>query len=85
MEKEQIISRGNAALALMQDEMFNLVVQELHSQNVDNFMNSAPDDKKPREVAYYRNLALQDILGLLAQWVTLRDQTLFELENPQDE
>lgn len=83
MTNEQIIGRGDAAMSVMTNDMFNVVIKELHQSNVDTFMNSTPEDSKEREVAYYRNIALQDILGLLTSWVTMRDQILTELENTQ--
>lgn len=85
MEKEQIIARGDAAIALMNHDVFNLVTKELSQSYTDTFMNSAPEDRKEREIAYYKNAALQDILGLLLSWATLRDQALIELENYDNE
>jgi hypothetical protein len=85
LEKEKIIARGDAAIALMNSDTFNLVTKELSESYVDSFMTSKPEDRKEREIAYYKNVALQDILGLLLSWATLRDQALIELENYDNE
>lgn len=80
MNNEILIERGNAAESILKQDVFNAVMNELLNMYVGGLLQTTPEQTKEREAAYASARAVQDIAGMLNQWVTIRDQII---ENAQ--
>lgn len=76
---QQVYARGMAAEHVLNDPALAQVVTELETQYIRDWMTSDPAHVKTRETAYYKNLALREIVGELQSWVVTRDQLKAEL------
>ena len=76
MNNETLIERGNAAEGLLKQPAFAAVMNELINIYVGGLLQTTPDQTKERETAYASARAVQDIAGLLNQWVAIRDQII---------
>lgn len=82
MNNETLIERGNSAETLLKQPAFSAAMNELINIYVGGLLQTTPDQTKERETAYASARAVQDIAGLLNQWVAIRDQII---ENAQYE
>jgi len=65
--------RGTQAEFLLQNSMFAAVVSAVYDSNMEESMQTQPHEEDRREHLYRMNRALNDIVGLLGQWVDVRD------------
>lgn len=84
MNNETLIDRGNAAENLLKQEAFSLALNELINMYLGGLMQTTPDQTKERELAYAGARAVQDISGVLNQWVAVRDQIIENIANQQE-
>lgn len=80
MENQHIIERGNASEKLLNDPSFGQIFKELMDHYINTFVTSQPDQAGLRDSAYYQSRALQDLLGVMQQWMMMRDQLTSEQE-----
>ena len=71
--EEQLINDGMAAEALLKNEAFNSVVNDLVDMTFQSFATSSPTENDSREGAYQNYKALVDIVNTLKQRVAIRD------------
>jgi|TARA_R110000796_G_scaffold228812_2_gene346039 hypothetical protein len=71
--EEQLINDGMAAEALLKNEAFNSVVNDLVDMTFQSFATSSPGENDSREGAYQNYKALVDIVNTLKQRVAIRD------------
>lgn len=76
MNDTQLIERGTAAQALLENDTFQKVSKELLDHYVATFLSTAPDDEKTRSSAYFLCRGLQDQIAVLQQWATIKDQIM---------
>lgn len=76
MTNEFLIERGNAAENLLKQEIFNAAMNELINMYLGGLLQTKPDQTKERETAYASARAVQDIVGILNQWIAVRDQII---------
>jgi hypothetical protein len=76
---QRAYARGMAAEHILTDPVLAEVVTELENRYIADWMTSEPQHVKSRETAYYKSLALREIVGELQSWVTTRDQLKAEL------
>lgn len=77
MEQDSnFIERGNAAEHLLQSPTFMSVANTLMDTYMQDILRSDPKDTQAREVGYAQARAVQDIVGILNQWLTVRDQII---------
>lgn len=76
MDNQTIIDRGNASAELLQNPAFTQLFKELMDHYINQILTSEPGAKEARENSYYQSRALQDILGVMQQWIMMRDQLL---------
>jgi hypothetical protein len=84
MNDSLFIERGNAAERLLQSPEYVLATNEMMNYYVGSFVNSKTLDKDSREASYHAVKAVQDLNGLLNQWVAIRDQ-IIEATTEQNE
>lgn len=82
MNDAQLIDRGNAAQELLNNETFHGLAKDLLDHYVSTFLATAPEQSEARNSAYFQCRGLQDLLAVLQQWVTVRDNIL---NNPTEE
>jgi hypothetical protein len=75
-DNQRIIERGNACSELLNNENFTQLFKELMDHYINLFITSEPPQKDIRDAAYYQSRALQDVLGVMQQWIVTRDQLL---------
>jgi hypothetical protein len=78
------IERGNAAEHLLTSEQYQMATNELVNYYLGSFVSSKTLDKESREASYHAVKAVQDMTGLLNQWVAIRDQ-IIEAINQNEE
>lgn len=76
MNNELLIERGNNAEGLLNNGVFQQVTTELINIYMNALLQTKPDSSKERETLYAGARAVQDITGVLNQWVAIRDQII---------
>lgn len=67
-EDQKLVDRGLRAKRLLNDPMFQEVVNELFEQFKDALFSTAPENTKDRELLYFRHSGLQDAVLTLGSW-----------------
>lgn len=75
-EEEQLLLMGNDADALLKQEGFMRVVNNLVENTFQSFVNSKPNEGEIRETLYHQYRALIMIMETLQQRVNVRDQII---------
>ena len=70
------IERGNAAETLLQSSAFIGAMNEVANYHLNAIVTSGATDKDTREASYHAVKAVQDVTGVLNQWVAIRDQII---------
>lgn len=78
------IERGHAAETLLQSPAFIGAMNELANYHLNAIVTSGASDKEAREASYHAVKAVQDVTGVLNQWVAIRDQ-IIEAINQNEE
>ena len=84
MNNELLIERGNAAENILKQDVFSAAVNELINMYLGGLMQTTPEQTKEREMAYAGARAVQDIVGVMNQWVAIRDQIIENINNEED-
>lgn len=85
MNNEYLIERGNAADNLLKQEALIAATNELINMYLAGLLQTTAEQTKEREMAYAGARAVQDILGVLNQWVAIRDQIIENLATEENE
>lgn len=83
MDNQTIIERGNASEQLLNQPEFTRIFKDLMDHYINAMVQSAPHEKDVRDSAYYQSRALQDIVGVINQWIVMRDQVLDNTEDKE--
>lgn len=70
------IERGNAAETLLKSSAFIGAMNEVANYHINVIVTSGATDKDTREASYHAVKAVQDVTGVLNQWVAIRDQII---------
>lgn len=73
-EEEQMIALGDASEAILGQNVFATVVNHLAETYFQSFISTRPEDSEKREGVYAQYKALQDVIGTLRQFQSVRDQ-----------
>lgn len=84
-EEEQLLLMGNDADALLKQEGFMRVVNNLVENTFQSFVNSKPDETGTRENLYHQYRALILIMETLQQRVAVRDQIIEAREDANNQ
>lgn len=82
---QQWLDRGVRAEELLSNEVFAMAVKDVIDYHINTFLNSAPTDDKVREAAYYQATAMQQVIGVLQQWVAIKEGIKQDLDNQVEE
>lgn len=80
MDNQKIIERGNACAQLLESQSFTVLFKELMDHYINTIVTSSPEQAAIRDAAYYQSRALQDLAGVMQQWIVMRDQILTETQ-----
>lgn len=80
MDNQHIIDRGQASEDLLNNPSFMQIFKELMDHYINTFVSTQPAEKEARESAYFMARALQDTVGVMNQWISMRDQLLEDKE-----
>lgn len=83
-EEEQLISYGESADNLLNNNHFNKTVDNLVQSTFQAFVNSKLEDAEGRERTFAHYRALVDIVNTLRQQVAVRDEILAKREADYD-
>ena len=81
MTDEEVIRRGNEAKALLNNEVFRSVIEDLGDVCTNIVFASKPDEQAKRETFYHQHVALQTIVGILETRVNAM-QILVDKQEP---
>lgn len=84
MNQDELVQRGTAAQEVLRNPTFTAVTKELLDHYVSTILSTAPNDEKTRSSAYYQCRALQDLIAVLQQWETVKEQ-IISSQNDQDD
>ena len=85
LNQQEWLDRGVRAEELLANEVFAKAVKDLIDYHISTFLNSAPTDDKVREAAYYQATAMQQVIGVLQQWVAIKEGIKQDLNNQVEE
>lgn len=80
MTTDEMVQRGNAAQELLNNDVFRNVTKDLLDYYINAVLQSDPTDTKGRESAYFSSRALQDLIAVLNQWVSVKEQIISNTE-----
>lgn len=80
MTTDEMVQRGNAAHELLNNDVFRQVTKDLLDYYINAVLQSDPNDTKGRESAYFSSRALQDLIAVLNQWVSVKEQIISNTE-----
>ncbi len=84
MTKEQLLALGRDANRILSDPAFEKMVDIARKHLSQTFFSSGPFDQKERELAYHTNLALDHLLGVLAQTEAVAQQVAAQSDNIEE-
>lgn len=83
IEQQPLIDRGVRAEEVLSNETFCNVVKDVVDNCIAAFLNSNPEDEKIRSVSYYQAQAMNQVIGVLQQWVSIKEQILADMANEE--
>lgn len=84
MTEEYLVNRGVRAEELLKNDVFSQAFKDLIDYYLNTFLTSRPEDEKIREAAYYQSQAIQQVTGLLNQWVTIKEQIIAQNDSVEE-
>lgn len=83
IEQQPLVDRGVRAEELLQNETFHTAVKEVVDQCIGVWLNSNPEDAKTRDAAYNAAIGINNVVGVLQQWVAIKEQIMSELDTEE--
>lgn len=82
IEQQPLIDRGIRAEELLKNETFSTAVKDVVDQCIQAWLNSG-EDAKLREAAYNAAQGMNNVVGVLQQWVAIKEQIVSELDTQE--
>ena len=76
--QQDLVDRGVLAEELLKNETFGTAVKEVVDQQIMNWLNSNPIDPTIRENAFFAAQGINNVIGVLQQWVAIKEQIVAE-------
>jgi hypothetical protein len=84
-EAEQLlVERGIAAETMLQDAVFEMVLNDLANQYMQGLINTQATDTTGREAQYHQIKALQGIRSTLNEWANVKEQIVLNLNQSEE-
>ena len=85
VSQQDLIDRGVRAEELLKNDTFSAAVKDVVDMNINVWLNSKDDDAKLREAAYYAAQGINNVIGVLNQYVAIKEQIVAELNQQTEE
>lgn len=82
IEQQPLVDRGIRADELLKNDTFCIAVKDVVDQCIQAWLNSG-EDAKLREAAYNAAQGMNNVVGVLQQWVAIKEQILAEEANQE--
>ena len=83
LNEQEMIDRGTAARELLDNPTFGAAYKTLMDIYLNTLVQTAPNDKESRESAYYQIRGIQDMVGIMNQWIIEKDNILESLKETE--
>lgn len=83
MNEQEMIDRGTAARELLDNQTFQAAYKTLIDIYLNALVQTAPNEAQSRESAYYQIRGLQDMVGIMNQWIIEKDNILESLKETE--
>lgn len=84
IEQQILVDRGIRAEELLKNETFVAAVKDVVDMCINTWLNTKDEDAKQRDAAYYAAQGINNVVGVLHQYVNIKEQIVAE-QNQQNE
>jgi hypothetical protein len=85
LNQQDLIDRGVRAEELLKNDTFASAVKDVVDMSISTWLNSKDEDGKLRESAYYAAQGINNVVGVLNQYVAIKEQIVAELNQQNEE
>jgi hypothetical protein len=79
-----MLDRGVRAEELLSSEVFGLAIKDVIDYHLNVFLTSKPEDEKLRESSYFQANAIQQVIGVLQEWVAIKESIKTNLNSVEE-
>lgn len=84
MQEQDMLDRGVRAEELLSSEVFGLAIKDVIDYHLNVFLTSKPEDEKLRESSYFQANAIQQVIGVLQEWVAIKESIKTNLNSVEE-
>ena len=84
MQEQDMLDRGVRAEELLSSEVFGLAIKDVIDYHLNVFLTSKPEDVKLRESSYFQANAIQQVIGVLQEWVAIKESIKTNLNSVEE-
>lgn len=85
MNQQDLIDRGVRAEELLKNDTFAAAVKDVVDMCINTWLNSKEGDGQMRDAAYYSAQGINNVVGVLNQYVAIKEQIVAELNQANEE
>ena len=85
MNQQDLVDRGVRAEELLKNDTFAAAVKDVVDMCINTWLNSKDEDAKQRENAYYAAQGINNVVGVLNQYVAIKEQIVAEMNEATEE
>lgn len=85
LNQQDLVDRGVRAEELLKNDTFAAAVKDVVDMCINTWLNSKDDDTKQRDSAYYAAQGINNVVGVLNQYVAIKEQIIAELNQQNEE
>jgi hypothetical protein len=84
LQEQDMLDRGVRAEELLSSEVFGLAIKDVIDYHLNVFLTSKPEDEKLRESSYFQANAIQQVIGVLQEWVAIKESIKTNLNSVEE-
>jgi hypothetical protein len=84
LQEQYMLDRGVRAEELLSSEVFGLAIKDVIDYHLNVFLTSKPEDEKLRESSYFQANAIQQVIGVLQEWVAIKESIKTNLNSVEE-
>lgn len=85
MNQQDLIDRGVRAEELLKNDTFAAAVKDVVDMCINTWLNSKEDGAAVRDAAYYSAQGINNVVGVLNQYVAIKEQIVAEMNEATEE
>ena len=85
LNQQDLIDRGVRAEELLKNDTFAAAVKDVVDMCINTWLNSKENDAVIRDAAYYSAQGINNVVGVLNQYVAVKEQIVAELNQQNEE